>query len=78
MDVQQVLRAGIDVYATLNMQQVESLNNIVTKVTGIRKDETVPDSVVNRADEVEVIDAAPWDIMQHLRRGKLSIWFAAS
>jgi two-component system sensor histidine kinase KdpD len=60
------------------MQQVESLNNIVTKITRIRKGETVPDSVVNQADEVEVIDAAPGDIMQYLRRGKLSIWFAAS
>ena len=78
MDVRQLLRAGIDVYTTLNMQQVESLNTIVTKITRIRKGETVPDSVVNQADEIEVIDAAPGDIMQHLRRGKLSIWFAAS
>jgi two-component system, OmpR family, sensor histidine kinase KdpD len=77
-DVRELLRAGIDVYTTLNMQQVESLNNIVAKITRIRKGETVPDSVVNQADEIEVIDAAPWDIMQHLRRGKLSIWFAAS
>ena len=78
MDVRQLLRAGIDVYTTLNMQQVESLNTIVTKITRIRRGETVPDSVVNQADEIEVIDAAPGDIMQHLRRGKLSIWFAAS
>ena len=78
MDVRQPLRAGIDVYTTLNMQQVESLNTIVTKVTRIRKGEIVPDSVVNQADEIEVIDATPSDIMQHLRRGKLSIWFAAS
>ena len=77
MDVRQLLRAGIDVYTTLNMQQVESLNNIVTKITRIRKGEIVPDNVVNQADEIEVIDAAPWDIMQHLRRGKLSRWFAA-
>jgi two-component system sensor histidine kinase KdpD len=78
MDVRQLLRAGIDVYTTLNMQQVESLNNIVTKITRIRKGETVPDSVISQADEIEVVDAAPGDIMQHLRRGKLSIWFAAS
>ena len=77
MDVRQLLRAGIDVYTTLNMQQVESLNTIVTRITRIRRGETVPDSVVNQADEIEVIDAAPGDIMQHLRRGKLSIWFAA-
>jgi two-component system, OmpR family, sensor histidine kinase KdpD len=77
-DVRQLLRAGIDVYTTLNMQQVESLNNIVTKITRIRKGETVPDSVVNQADEIEVIDAAPSDITQYLRRGKLSMWFAAS
>jgi two-component system sensor histidine kinase KdpD len=77
MDVRQLLRAGIDVYTTLNMQQVESLNTIVTKITRIRRGETIPDSVVNQADEIEVIDAAPGDIMQHLRRGKLSMWFAA-
>ena len=78
MDVRQLLRAGIDVYTTLNMQQVESLNTIVTKITHIRKGEIVPDSVVNQADEIEVIDAAPSDITQHLRRGKLSMWFAVS
>ena len=78
MDVRQLLRAGIDVYTTLNMQQVESLNSIVTKITRIRKVETVPDNVVNQADEIEVIDVAPGDIVQHLRRGKLSIWFPAS
>jgi two-component system sensor histidine kinase KdpD len=78
MDVRQLLRAGIDVYTTLSMQQVESFNNIVTKITRIRKGETVPDNVVNEADEIEVIDVAPLDIMQHLRRDKLSIWFAAS
>ena len=76
MDVRELLRAGVDVYTTLNMQQVESLNNIVTKVTRIRKGETVPDSMINQADEIEVIDVAPGDIMQHLRQGKLSIWFA--
>jgi two-component system, OmpR family, sensor histidine kinase KdpD len=78
MDVQVLLRAGIDVYTTLNMQQVESLSNIVTKITRIRNDGTVPDSMVNQADEIEVIDVAPGDIMQRLRRCKLSIWFAAS
>ena len=77
MDVRQLLRAGIDVYTTLNMQQVESLNTIVTKVTRIRKGETVPDGMINQADEIEVIDVAPGDIMQHLRRGKLSIWFCS-
>ena len=78
MDVRQLLRAGVDVYTTLNMQQVESLNNIVAKVTRIRKGETVPDSIINQADEIEVIDIPPGDITQYLRRGKLSIWFAAS
>ena len=78
MDVRQLLRAGVDVYTTLNMQQVESLNTIVTKITHIRKGEIVPDSVVNQADEIEVIDAAPSDITQYPRRSKLSMWFAAS
>ena len=73
MDIRQLLRAGIDVYTTLNMQQVDSLSNIVTKIIRIGEGETVPDSVVNQADEIEVIDVPPGDIMQYLRRSKLPI-----
>jgi two-component system sensor histidine kinase KdpD len=78
MDLQVPLRAGIDVYTTLNMQQVESLSNIVTKITRIRNDETVPDSMVNQADEIEVIDVPPSDVLRRLRGCKLALWLAAS
>lgn len=77
MEVCELLQAGIDVYATLHMHQVESLNAIVARITRVQRGEVIPDSLVYRADEIEVIDAAPWDIAERLRRGKLSLWFAA-
>lgn len=76
MEVCELLQAGIDVYTTLHMHQVESLNALVAKITRVQRGEIVPDSLVNRADEIEVIDAAPWDIAERLRRGKRSLWFA--
>ena len=77
MEVCELLQAGIDVYTTLHMHQVESLNALVAKITRVQRGEIVPDCLVNRADEIEVIDAAPWDIAERLRRGKPSLWFAA-
>ena len=59
LDVEELLAAGIDVYSTLNIQHVESLNDVVAKITGVRVRETVPDSIIDRADEVEVIDLTP-------------------
>ena len=73
MDVEELLGAGIDVYATLNIQHVESLNDVVARITRIRVRETVPDSVIDRADEVELIDLTPQDLIQRLREGKVYV-----
>ena len=56
LDVEELLAAGIDVYSTMNVQHVESLNDVVARITRIRVRETVPDSVVDSADEVELVD----------------------
>src|SRR6516225_6694412 len=71
LDVEELLAAGIDVYSTLNIQHVESLNDVVAKITGVRVRETVPDSIIDRADEVEVIDLTPEDLAQRLHEGKV-------
>src|ERR1700742_3461195 len=71
MDVEELLAAGIDVFTTLNVQHVESLNDVVAKITKIRVRETVPDSVLDRADDIEVIDLTPNDLIQRLREGKV-------
>ena len=55
-DVEEVLAAGIDVYSTLNIQHIESLNDVVARITGIRVQETVPDAVLQDADDIKVID----------------------
>lgn len=71
LDVDELLAAGVDVYTTLNIQHVESLNDVVAKITGVRVRETVPDAVIDRADDVEVIDIAPEDLIQRLAEGKV-------
>ncbi len=71
LDVDELLAAGIDVYTTLNIQHVESLNDVVAKITRIRVRETVPDSFIDRADEIEVVDLTPEDLVQRLREGKV-------
>jgi two-component system, OmpR family, sensor histidine kinase KdpD len=73
MDVEELLAAGIDVYTTLNIQHVESLNDVVAKITRIRVRETVPDSVIDRADDVEVVDLTPEDLIQRLKEGKVYV-----
>ena len=70
-DVEELLAAGIDVYTTLNVQHVESLYDVVAQVTGIRQRETVPDSILDRADEMELVDLPPDDLLQRLREGKV-------
>ncbi len=72
-DVEELLAAGIDVWTTLNIQHVESLNDIVARITRIRVRETVPDGVVDRADEIEVVDLTPDDLIQRLRDGKVYV-----
>ncbi|MGI3899259.1 MAG: DUF4118 domain-containing protein [Janthinobacterium lividum] len=70
-DVEELLAAGIDVYTTLNIQHVESLNDVVAQITHVRVRETVPDSILDLADDIEIIDIAPDDLLQRLRDGKI-------
>jgi two-component system sensor histidine kinase KdpD len=72
-DVEELLDAGIDVYSTLNVQHLESLNDVVAQITRIRVRETVPDSVVARADEIEVIDVTPETLTKRLAEGKVYV-----
>ncbi|MGI2034543.1 DUF4118 domain-containing protein [Rhizobium panacihumi] len=71
LDVLELLSRGIDVYTTLNIQHVESLNDVVAQITRIRVRETVPDSVIDRADDVEIIDITPDDLIKRLHDGKV-------
>jgi two-component system, OmpR family, sensor histidine kinase KdpD len=73
LDVEELLAAGIDVYTTLNIQHLESLNDVVARITRIRVRETVPDSILDRADDIEVIDLTPDDLIQRLREGKVYV-----
>ncbi len=73
MDVEELLGAGIDVYATLNIQHVESLNDVVAQITRIRVRETVPDSIIDRADDIELVDLTPDDLIQRLKEGKVYV-----
>ncbi len=70
-DVDELLEAGIDVYSTLNIQHLESLNDVVARITQVRIRETVPDKVFDTADEVEIVDLTPEELMQRLREGKV-------
>jgi two-component system sensor histidine kinase KdpD len=76
-DVEELLAAGIDVWTTLNIQHVESLNDIVAQITRIRVHETVPDSIIDRADEIEVVDLTPEDLIRRLEEGKVYVPDAA-
>lgn len=78
LDVEELLAHGIDVYSTLNIQHVESLNDVVAQITGVRVRETVPDFVIDRADEVEVVDLTPDDLIKRLREGKVYLPNTAS
>ncbi len=68
-DVQRILDAGIDVITTVNVQHIESLNDVVEQITGVTQRETVPDAVVRAADQVEVIDLAPQSLRDRLAAG---------
>ena len=70
-DVEELLDVGIDVYTALNVQHLESLNDVVGGITGIRVQETVPDTVFDRADEVELVDLPPDELIERLREGKV-------
>ena len=71
LDVEEILERGIDVYTTLNIQHVESLNDVVAQITRIRVRETVPDSIIDRADDIEIIDLTPDDLIKRLNQGKV-------
>jgi len=73
MDVEEILDAGIDVYTTLNIQHLESLNDVVAQVTGVIVRETVPDRVLDEASEIEVIDLPPDELLTRLNEGKVYI-----
>jgi len=70
-DVEEILERGIDVYTTLNVQHVESLNDVVAQITRVRVRETVPDSILDRADDVELVDLTPEDLLQRMKEGKV-------
>ncbi|WP_184449637.1 sensor histidine kinase KdpD [Rhizobium sp. BK538] len=71
LDVKELLDRGIDVYSTLNIQHVESLNDVVSQITRIRVRETVPDSIIDLADDIEIIDLTPDDLIKRLHDGKV-------
>jgi two-component system, OmpR family, sensor histidine kinase KdpD len=73
LDAEELIAAGIDVFATLNIQHVESLNDVIARITRIRVRETVPDSVLDEADDIEVVDLAPEDLIKRLREGKVYV-----
>jgi two-component system sensor histidine kinase KdpD len=73
LDVQELLAAGIDVYSTMNVQHLESLNDVVAKITRIRVRETVPDSILELADEIEVVDLTPEALVERLEEGKVYV-----
>ncbi len=70
-DIEELLAAGISVWTTVNVQHLESLNDVVASITGIRQQETIPDHVFEAADEVELIDLPPEDLLGRLRAGKV-------
>jgi two-component system sensor histidine kinase KdpD len=72
-DVQELLDAGINVYTTLNIQHLESLNDVVAQITGVVVHETIPDSVIDEASEIELIDLPPDELLTRLQEGKVYI-----
>ncbi len=70
-DVYELLGAGITVYTTVNVQHLESLNDVVSQITGVNVRETVPDFLLDRADEIELIDLPPDDLLQRMKEGKV-------
>ncbi len=73
MDVEELLDAGIDVYTTVNVQHIESLNDVVAQITGVQVRETVADKVFDSADEVELVDLPPDELLERLQEGKVYV-----
>jgi K+-sensing histidine kinase KdpD len=72
-DVEELLDAGISVWTTLNVQHLESLNDLVAQITGVKQRETLPDRIFDEADEVELIDLPPDDLLARLHAGKVYV-----
>ena len=72
-DIEELLDAGINVWTTLNVQHLESLNDLVAQITGVKQRETLPDHVFDEADEVELVDLPPDDLLARLRAGKVYV-----
>lgn len=70
-DVAELLAAGISVYTTLNVQHLDSLNDVIARITGVLVRETVPDAILERADEIELIDLPPDELLERFRRGRV-------
>jgi two-component system sensor histidine kinase KdpD len=73
LDVEELLSHGIDVYTAVNIQHIESLNDVVAQITHVRVRETVPDRIFDRADAIELIDLTPDDLIQRLKEGKVYV-----
>jgi len=73
LDVEELMSYGIDVYTTVNIQHIESLNDVVAQITHVRVRETVPDAVFDRADAVELVDLTPDDLIERLKEGKVYV-----
>jgi len=72
-DIEEVLDAGVDVWTTVNIQHLESLNDVVAQITGVRQRETVPDRIFEQAHEIELIDLPPDDLIERLKAGKVYV-----
>src|SRR6202012_4685102 len=72
-DVEELLAAGIDVYTTVNVQHIESLNDVIAQITRIHVRETVPDKILDEASEIELVDLTAEDLLQRLREGKVYV-----
>src|SRR5580658_5250830 len=72
-DVVELVGAGVSVWTTLNVQHLESLVDVVWKITGVRQRETVPDSLLSKADEIEIVDITPAELRQRLAEGKVYV-----
>src|SRR4029077_8574385 len=73
LDAEELMSHGIDVYSTVNIQHIESLNDVVAQITHVRVRETVPDAVFDRADAVELVDLTPDDLIERLQEGKVYV-----
>src|SRR5215510_3371623 len=72
-DVEELLNAGIDVFTTVNIQHIESLNDVVAQITRVRVREVVPDAILDRAEDIKLVDLTPDELIQRLREGKVYV-----